>query len=124
MIFLCLKNGNGIVSFSQTRSLTFTTKAGEPTILVQTVGSLQQLSCLPRMPSMAISASQVKFCLYFFMQQNALLCVLDLYIMYIIKGVPKKVAYRVLKAILHNLPLAIYTDLEMIPLRIVLSYKD
>ena len=58
------------------------------------------------------------------MQQNALLCVLDLYIMYIIKGVPKKVAYRVLKAILHNLPLAIYTDLEMIPLRIVLSYKD
>ena len=66
------------------RSLTFPTKAGEPTILVQTVGSLQQLSCLPRMPSMAISSSQVKFRLYFFMQQNVLL-----YIMYIKGGVPK-----------------------------------
>ena len=90
MLFLCLKSGKGTFSFSQMRSLTFPTKAGEPTILVQTVGSLQQLSCLPRMPSMAISASQVKFCLYFFHAAECpVVCFRFVYHVYY-KGCPKK----------------------------------
>ena len=90
MIFLCLKNGNGIVSFSQMRSLTFPTKAGEPTILVETVGSLQQLSGLPRMPSMAISSSQVELSLYFYdAAECPVVCFrFEYHVFY--KGCPKK----------------------------------
>ena len=57
------------------------------------------------------------------MQQNALLCVLDLNIMYIIKGVPK-IVYKILKAMWHtHLLEPIYTNLEMIPLLIFCPTK-
>ena len=75
---------------------------------------------------MVMSSSQVELSLYFYdAAECPVVCFRFVYHVYHI-GSPKKVAYRILKAMLHmhtHLLESIYTDLEMF-LDCFLSYKD
>ena len=73
---------------------------------------------------MAISSSQVELSLYFYdAAECPVVCFRFEYHVYY-KGCPKKIAYKILKAMWHiHLLEPIYTNLEMIPLQIFCPIK-